>query len=148
MTTMTPTTSSTTTTTTSAAAVRRVAAGALLAGAALVTAVPAHAAPVPEDPVASTQQSGIAVEDATRGGDGVTVGGVPAQVTAKLQAMERAAQDEQRASQTSPASVPDSDPSSVPLILLTLVGGGLVTGAAGFAAYRFRHHAPVGAATA
>ena len=41
-----------------------------------------------------------------------------------------------------------SDPSSVPVTLLALLGGGLVAGAAGFTVYRFRHHGPVGAATA
>lgn len=32
--------------------------------------------------------------------------------------------------------------------LLAFLGGGLVTGAAGFTVYRYRHHGPVGAATA
>ena len=41
-----------------------------------------------------------------------------------------------------------SDPSSVPVTLLALLGGTLVAGAAGFTVYRFRHHGPVGAATA
>jgi hypothetical protein len=41
-----------------------------------------------------------------------------------------------------------SDPSSVPVTVLTLFGGALVAGAAGFTVYRFRHHGPMGAATA
>jgi hypothetical protein len=41
-----------------------------------------------------------------------------------------------------------SDPSSVPVSVLALLGGGLVAGAAGYTVYRFRHHGPVGAATA
>lgn len=41
-----------------------------------------------------------------------------------------------------------SDPSSVPTILLAVVGGTLVAGGAGFTVYRIRHTQPVGAATA
>jgi cobalamin biosynthesis Mg chelatase CobN len=41
-----------------------------------------------------------------------------------------------------------SDPSSVPVTVLALIGGTLVAGAAGYTVYRFRHHGPVGAATA
>jgi hypothetical protein len=107
------------------------------------------AAPVPEDPVASTDKSSVAIEHhGGTAGSGVSAGGVSAQVTAKLQAMERATQDHRSATQTPSSPRPDSDPSSVPVILLTLMGGWLIVGAAGFTVYRFRHHGPVGTATA
>lgn len=41
-----------------------------------------------------------------------------------------------------------SGPASMPVTVLALLGGGLAAGAAGFTVYRFRHHGPVGAATA
>lgn len=40
-----------------------------------------------------------------------------------------------------------SDPASVPVTVLALLGGGLAAGAAGYTVARFRHHGPVGPAT-
>ena len=62
-----------------------------------------------------------------------------------LELAAQAARADVASGQLSPAT---SDPSSVPVTVLALLGGGLVAGAAGFTVYRFRHHGPVGAATA
>ena len=56
--------------------------------------------------------------------------------------------DPQPAPQPAGSTSNPSDPSSVPVTVLALLGGTLVAGAAGFTVYRFRHHGPVGAATA
>ena len=56
--------------------------------------------------------------------------------------------NQQSAPQPAGSTSNPSDPSSVPVTVLALLGGGLVAGAAGFTVYRFRHHGPVGAATA
>jgi hypothetical protein len=74
--------------------------------------------------------------------------GMAAQVQAKIETMERAQQDPQPAAKSGTGSSGSSDPSSVPVTVLVLLGGGLVAGAAGYTVYRFRHHGPVGAATA
>ena len=72
-----------------------------------------------------------------------------AQVQAKLEAIETA---QRSGAQQRPAPTADtsgsSDPSSVPVTVLALLGGGLVAGATGYTVYRFRHHGQVGAATA
>ena len=75
-------------------------------------------------------------------------GGASAQTKAKVEQLERAMRDPQSAPQPAGSTSNPSDPSSVPVTVLALLGGSLVAGAAGFTVYRFRHHGPVGAATA
>ena len=135
---------------TTSTTVRRAAATVVLAGAALLAAGPAFAGPAPEDTIADTsaQQSKAPVEtEGSAAGSGVT-GGLSPQVKAKLEAMERATGDRPPAAQPPPSNIPDSDPSSVPLIVLALLGVSAVSGAAGYTVYRYRHHGHVGAATA
>jgi hypothetical protein len=142
------------TTTTTSTAVRRATAGAVLSVAAILTAAPAYAAPAPEAPVAdsSSQHSKAAIERAERTHGTYRTSGTPgvlsAQVKAQIEHMEQATIDGQPAAQTPSSPTPDSDPSSVPVTVLALIGGTLVAGAAGYTVYRFRHHGPVGAATA
>ena len=133
-------------------AVRLAATTAVLAGAAVFTAAPSFAGPPPEDPAADSStsrgagqssQTQIEHDKAIAGSRGMT-----AQIKAKIEAMERAQQDPQPAAESGTGSSGSSDPSSVPVTVLVLLGGGLVAGAAGYTVYRFRHHGPVGAATA
>lgn len=132
---------------TSHSTVPRAAAVSLLSGAAVLAAAPAHAAPNPEAPVAGGHQSRVAVDGHLAAGPGVS--GVSPEVQSKIEIMERASQGRWAVVPEQPASgTQDSDPSSLPLVMLTLLSGGVVTGAAGFTVYRFRHHGPVGAATA
>ena len=132
---------------------RRAATTAVLAGAAVLTAAPAFAGVPPENPGAgpAAQQTKAQIEHResphgldSRGG----YGGVSAQTKAKVEQMERAMRDRQPAPQPAGSTSDPSDPSSVPVTVLALLGGTLVAGAAGFTVYRFRHHGPVGAATA
>jgi len=132
-------------------AVRLAATTAVLAGAAVFTAAPSFAGPPPEDPAADSSTSqGAGQSNQTQIEQDKTIAGSPgmsAQIKAKIEAMERAQSGQRPA--PAPANISDSsDPSSVPVTLLALLGGGLVAGAAGFTVYRFRHHGPVGAATA
>ena len=124
--------------------VRRVATTAVLAGAAVLTAAPAFAGAPPEDTgpgsAASQTNKGVVHQEKTGASAGMS-----AQAKAKLEQMERAARDAQPAPQPADST---SDPSSVPVTVLALLGGTLVAGAAGFTVYRIRHHGPVGAATA
>ena len=133
-------------------AIRLAASTALIAGATVLTASPSYAGPPPEDPTptASTGGSSMQVSKAQSEHDQVIAGspGMAAHVQAKIEAMERAQQDPQPAAKSGTGSSGSSDPSSVPATVLVLLGGGLVAGAAGFTVYRFRHHGPVGAATA
>ena len=125
--------------------VRRVATTAVLAGAAVLTAAPAFAGVPPEDTgpgSAASQTKKAQVEHEEKTG---AAGGLSAQTKAQLEHMERAMRDQQPAPQPAGST---SNPSSVPVTVLALLGGGLVAGAAGFTVYRFRHHGPVGAATA
>jgi hypothetical protein len=66
----------------------------------------------------------------------------------KLDGIERAAQEHEVVRQQSPSNNPGSDPSSVPVIVPALLGGGLVTVAAGTTVLRFRYRGAIGAATA
>jgi hypothetical protein len=75
-------------------------------------------------------------------------GGLSAQTRSKVEQMERAIQAPQPAPQSAGNTSNPSDPSSVPVTVLALLGGTLIAGAAGFTVYRFRHHGPMGAATA
>jgi hypothetical protein len=131
--------------TTTRSTVRRAATTAVLAGAAVLTAAPAFAGVPPEDTGSGSSQSNAQVGNA-----GATAG-LSAQTRSKVEQMERAMLDRrpvpQPAGGTSNPSDP-SDPSSVPVTALALLGGTLVAGAAGYTVYRFRHHGPVGAATA
>ena len=132
-------------------AIRLAASTALVAGTAVLTATPSYAGPAPEDPTptASIGQASPQVNKPQTEHDELIVGspGMAAQVQAKIEAMERAQQDPQ-ASESNTGSSGSSDPSSVPITVLVLLGGGLAAGAAGYTVYRFRHHGPVGAATA
>ena len=116
------------------------------AGAAVLAADPGFAG-VPEDagagPAASPNKAQVEHQESA----GVS-GGMSAQTKAKVEQMERAARDQQPASRPAGSSSNPSDPSSVPGTMLALLGGTLVAGAAGYTVYRFRHHGPVGAATA
>ena len=134
--------------TTTRTTVRRAATTAVLAGAAVLTAAPAFAGVPPEDTGAGAAASPnkAQVEHQERAG---TSGGLSAQtVKARVEQMERAARDPQPAPQPAGSTSHPSDPSSVPVTVLALLGGTLVAGAAGFTVYRFRHHGPIGAATA
>jgi hypothetical protein len=124
--------------------VRRVATTAVLAGAAVLTAAPAFAGVPPEDAgvVSATSQIKTQVENS-----GAT-GGLSAQTRSKVEQMERAMRDPLPAPQPAGGPSDPSDPSSLPVTILALLGGTLAAGAAGYTVYRFRHHGPVGAATA
>ena len=123
--------------TTTHTTVRRVATTTVLAGAAVLVAAPAFArvAPVEPDGQGGHEKSGAS-------------GGLPALTQAKVEQMERAMHDPQPAPQPAGSTSNPSDPSSVPVTLLALLGGTVVAGAAGFTVYRFRHDGRVGAATA
>ena len=133
-------------------AVRLAATTAVLAGAAVFTAAPSYAGPPPEDPAADSSTSqGAGQSSQTQIEHDKTIAGSPgmsAQIKAKIEAMERAQSGQRPAPGPANNTSDSSDPSSVPVTLLALLGGGLVAGAAGFTVYRFRHHGPVGAATA
>jgi len=134
--------------TTTHTAVRRAVTTAVLAGAAVLTAAPAFAGVPPEDTgagSAAAQPNKAQVEHQENVG---ATAGLSAQTKAKVEQMERAMRDPQPAPQPAGSTSNPSDPSSVPVTLLALLGGTLVAGAAGFTVYRFRHHGPVGAATA
>ena len=122
---------------------RRAATTVVLAGAAVLVAAPAFAGVPPEDTGSGSSQ--------TNAQAGSTGGLSPSNKT-RFDRMDRAMRDPQPAPQ--PAKQPagntsnPSDPSSVPVTVLALLGGTLIAGAAGFTVYRFRHHGPMGAATA
>jgi hypothetical protein len=120
---------------------RRAAATVVLAGAAVLVAAPAFAGVPPEDAgaVSATSQIKTQVEKA---------GGLSAQTRSKVEQMERAIRAPQPAPQPAGSTSNPSDPSSVPVTVLALLGGTLIAGAAGFTVYRFRHRGPMGAATA
>ena len=133
----------------------------VLAGAALLAAAPADARVAPEEPGASAAAAPAAgshltkaqVEHAEEQAAQVgTAGPAALVVKAQVERAERALRDPQRATpggRSNPSTPTPTDPSSVPVALLALLGGGLVAaGAAGYTVYRYRHHGPVGAATA
>jgi hypothetical protein len=130
--------------TTTNTTVRRVATTAVMAGAAVLTGAPAFAGVPPEDIGAVSATSQIK----TQTGNAGATGGLSAQTKAKVEQMEKAIREPQPATQPAGSTSNPSDPSSVPVTLLALLGGTLVAGAAGFTVYRFRHNGPVGAATA
>jgi hypothetical protein len=124
------------------------AATAVLAGSAVLAAAPADAGPYPDGgtiPDLSGRQSRAQGEP----GQG------PAETTgpSSPRVREREAQQDLQPfpkpgiRPTEPGTR-TSDPSSVPLGVLALLGSSLVVGAAGFTVYRFRHHGPAEAAAA
>jgi hypothetical protein len=132
--------------------VRRAASTAVATSAVVLAATPAYAFIAPEEPVAGsstsqrTEQRGKAQieHDERMAGSN----GVQPQVKAKIEAMERAQLEPQPASGAARESSDPAGPSSTPIAVWLLLGGGLVTGAAGYTVYRFRHDGPVRAATA
>jgi hypothetical protein len=120
---------------------RRAATTVVLAGAAVLVAAPAFAGVPPEDAgaVSATSQIKTQVE---------STGGLSAQTRSKVEQMEREIRAPQSAPQPVGSTSNPSDPSSVPVTALALLGGTLIAGAAGFTVYRFRHHGPMEAATA
>jgi hypothetical protein len=136
--------------TTTHTTVRRVVTTAVLGGAAVLVAGPAFAGVPPENTGAGTAASQTKAQiehrESPHGLDSRNgSGGLSAQTKAKVEQMERAARDTQPAPQPAGST---SDPSSVPVTVLALLGGTLFAGAAGYTVYRFRHHGQVGAATA
>jgi hypothetical protein len=139
--------------TTTNTTVRRAATTVVLAGAAVLVAAPAFAGVPPEDTgsdtAASQTKTQIEHRESPHGLDSRSgYGGLPAQTKAKVEQMERAMRDPQPAPQPAGSTSNPSDPSSVPVTVLALLGGTLIAGAVGFTVYRFRHHGPMGAATA
>jgi hypothetical protein len=130
--------------TTTHTTVRRVATTVVLTGAAVFTAAPAFAGVAPDD----TGQGSAASQTEAQVGNAGASSGLSAQTRAKVEAMERAMRDPQPAPAPLGSTANPSDPSSVPVTVLALLGGTLLAGAAGYTVYRFRHHGPVGAATA
>ena len=122
--------------------VRQVTSAAVLAGAAVLVAAPAFAGVPPEDIGAVSATSQLKTQT---GNAGVTAG-LSAQTRSKVEQMEKAVREPQPGTQPAGGTSNPSDPSSVPVTVLALLGS-LVAGAAGFTVYRFRHHGPVGAAT-
>ena len=134
----------------------------VLAGAALLAAAPADARVAPEEPgataatataTAGSHLTKAQVEHAEEQAAEVgTAGPAALVVKAQVERAERALRDPQRATpggRSNPSTPTPTDPSSVPVAFLALLGGGLVAaGAAGYTVYRYRHHGPVGAATA
>ena len=118
---------------------RRAATTVVLAGAAVLVAAPAFAGVPPEDTGSARSQ--------TNAQAGSTGGLSPSNKT-RFDRMDRAMRDPQPAPQPAGNTSNPSDPSSVPVTVLALLGGTLIAGAAGFTVYRFRHHGPMGAATA
>ena len=135
--------------TTTHTTVRRAATAAVLAGAAVLVAAPALAGVPPEDTGAGsaasqTNKAQVEHQEATGAS-----GAASAQTKAKVEQLERVMRDQQAVPQPAGSTSNPSDPSSVPVTTLALLGGGLVVaGSAGFTVYWFRHHGPVGAATA
>ncbi len=126
----------------------RVTTTAVLAGAALLVGAPAYARVAPDETTATgpspTQPASATAEI---GNQGTTAESSAPVVRVNVQRMARAMNDPQPAKSTSNRSDP-RDPSSVPVTVLALFGGSLAVVGAGFTVYRFRHHDPIGAATA
>jgi len=118
---------------------RRAATTVVLAGAAVLVAAPAFAGVPPEDTGSGSTQT-----NAQAG----STGGLSPNNKTRFDRMDRAMRDPQPAPQPAGNTSNPSDPSSVPVSVLALLGGTLIAGAAGFTVYRFRHHGPMGAATA
>lgn len=112
--------------------VQHAAVTAVLASVAVLAAAPAYAGPFPVDGTVGPRSPRVAEREATRDLHATTPPSATPAPTAQT-----------------PTGTPGrSDPSSVTVTVFALLGGSLLVGAAGFTVYRFRHHAPTGAATA
>ena len=121
--------------TTSPSTLHRAGASAVLAGAVLAVApAPAFAGPVPVDGTTAPRSPRVAEREATR--------------DLQYSPAPKPAPTAQAPTQPATRTPDRSDPSSVPVTVMALLGGSLVLGAAGFTVYRYRHHGPAGAATA
>lgn len=141
--------------------VRRVALTAAVAGVAALTAGPALAKPGPID-YGTLQQSAQTAGHPTKAQvehqegalSTTTTSGLPQQIKARVEQLERATADQQPATQPSRRSESDTSGSSVPGTAVALLGAVIAAGAGGVVVYRFRHHgneggdSRVGAATA
>lgn len=139
--------------------IRRVALTTAVAGAAALTAGPALAKPGPID-YGSLQQSAPSAEHASKAQveheeatltTTTTTAGLAQQIKARVEQLERATADQNRAGQPTQHDQTGSSGSSVPGgAALALLGVALAAGAGGVVVYRFRHHdtdGRVGAAT-
>jgi hypothetical protein len=141
--------------------VRRIALTAAVAGVAALTAAPAFAKPGPID-YGSLQDAG-AVDHPTKAqvehqesalSTTTTSSGLPQQIKARVEQLERATADQPPAARSTRGSESDTSGSSVPGTAAALIGVVLAAGAGGVVVYRFRHHGDggsdgrVGAATA
>ncbi len=121
-----------------------------LAGCVVLVSAPAYAvAPEPDQPVVS--QNKAQVEYKERGSvHSSTSAGLSAQTKAQIERLERAAREDQSpASNNTPAGSTSDDDMSVPVTILALVVGGLLTGAAGtYTVSRMRQSGPAATRTA
>jgi hypothetical protein len=103
-------------------------------------------------PTAAEQPNKAAVERAEReaAGGSSAPGVLSAQTKAQVEHLEaQVAQQEAAATEAATGSTSDDDGVSTPLVVLALLGGGLITGAAGtYTVRRIRHNGPVSTATA
>jgi hypothetical protein len=125
-----------------------------LAGCVVLVSAPAYGAVAPEQdqPAVAGQLSKAAIEhyEADTTGTSSSVPGVlGAQTKAQIEQMERAAQQQGAANAgTTSGSSSDGD-GSVLVTVLALLGGGLITGAAGsYTVARMRHAGPASPRTA
>jgi hypothetical protein len=122
----------------------RAGATAVLAGVAVLAAAPAYAGPYP---VGGTMPDLSGRQSQAQGEPGQGPAGTTGPSSPRVR--EREAQQDLVPSAKPDTRTPEpSDPSSVPLSVLALLGSSLVVGAAGFTVYRFRHHGSAEAATA
>jgi len=104
-------------------------------------------------PTAAEQPSKAMVEHAERSAaaDSSVPGVLSAQTKAQVEHLEALAAQQEAAASTTPAtgSTSDDDGVSAPLVVLALLGGGLITGAATtYTLRRVRHNGPISTATA
>lgn len=127
-----------------------------LAGCVVLVSAPAHGAVAPEveQPTVAGQLSKAAIEhyEADTTGTNTVNNNVPgvlgAQTKAQIEQMERAAQQGVANTGSTSGSSSDDD-GSVLVTVLALLGGGLITGAAGsYTVSRMRHSGPAAPRTA
>ena len=122
-----------------------------LAGCVVLVSAPAYgAAPEPDQPVVS-HQTKAQVEYKERGPvHSSTSGALSAQTKAQIERLERAAREGQApASTNTPAGSTSDDDMSVPVTILALLAGGLLTGAAGtYTVSKMRQSGPAATRTA
>ena len=128
-----------------------------LAGCVVLVSAPAHGAVAPEaeQPSTAGQLSKAAIEhyEADTTGTNSVNNNVPgvlgAQTKAQIEQMERAAQQSGAANTGSTSGSSSDDDGSVLVTVLALLGGGLITGAAGsYTVSRMRHSGPAAPRTA